>query len=102
MNVLEEFIVLKPLGDRVLVKVDQEEEKEVGGIVLTSSAKEKPQEGSVKAVGEGNMTPEGKKVELSVKVGDKVMFDKYAGTEVKVDGEDYLIMHEKDIMGIVE
>lgn len=93
--------MLKPLGDRVVLKV-AEEEKTVGGIVLTSAAKEKPQTGEVVAVGDGRLLKNGEKAALSVKAGDTVMFEKYAGTEVKYDGQEYLIVHEKDIVAIVE
>lgn len=94
--------MLKPLGDRVIVKVEEQEEETVGGIVLASNAKEKPQTGEVVSVGEGAVSDEGKRLPLSVKAGQTVMFDKYAGSQVKYEGEDYLIMHEKDIMAIVE
>ncbi|MDA9428305.1 chaperonin [Enterococcus pernyi] len=98
----EGFIVLKPLGDRVIIEVAQEEEKTVGGIVLASSAKEKPQTGTVVAVGEGRLLENGEKVPAAIKVGDQVMFEKYAGTEVKFEGTEYLIVSGKDIMAIVE
>lgn len=94
--------MLKPLGDRVIVKVEEQEEETVGGIVLASNAKEKPQTGKVVALGEGTLADDGKRIPLSVKEGQVVMFDKYAGSEVKFEGENYLIMHEKDIMAIVE
>ncbi|MFD1671763.1 co-chaperone GroES [Agrilactobacillus yilanensis] len=94
--------MLKPLGDRVIVKVEEQEEETVGGIVLASNAKEKPQTGKVIALGEGALADDGKRIPLSVKEGQVVMFDKYAGSEVKYEGENYLIMHEKDIMAIVE
>ncbi|WP_099975123.1 MULTISPECIES: co-chaperone GroES [Lactobacillaceae] len=94
--------MLKPLGDRVIVSVDQEEEKTVGGIVLANNAKEKPQTAEVIAVGEGLVSDNGTKVALTVKNGDKVLFDKYAGSEVTFDDQKYLILHEKDIMAIVE
>lgn len=94
--------MLKPLGDRIIVTVDKEEEKTVGGIVLANNAKEKPQTAEVIAVGPGATTPEGKTLPMSVKAGDKVLFDKYAGSEVKYDDKDYLILHEKDIMAIAE
>lgn len=99
---MEGFIVLKPLGDRVVLKVEKEKEETVGGIVLASNAKEKPQTGEVIAVGEGKTLDNGTKAVPSVKAGDKVLFDKYAGTEVKYDGEKYLIMHDSDIMAIVD
>ncbi|MHC5248787.1 co-chaperone GroES [Enterococcus sp. LJL90] len=94
--------MLKPLGDRVIIQVASEEEKTVGGIVLASAAKEKPQTGSVIAVGEGRLLDNGEKVPASVKVGDTVMFEKYAGTEVKFEGTEYLIVSGKDIIAIVE
>ncbi|EOH90624.1 co-chaperone GroES [Enterococcus asini] len=94
--------MLKPLGDRVIIQVAKEEEKTIGGIVLASSAQEKPQIGEVVAVGEGRTLENGEKAELSVKVGDQVMFEKYAGSEVKFEGQEYLIVNGKDIMAIVE
>ena len=94
--------MLKPLGDRVVIEVAKEEEKTVGGIVLASSAKEKPQTGSVIAVGEGRLLENGEQVPAAVKVGDQVMFEKYAGTEVKLDGEEYIIVSQNDILAVVE
>ncbi|MCI1893712.1 MAG: co-chaperone GroES [Lactobacillus sp.] len=94
--------MLKPLGDRVIVKVVEDEEETVGGIVLANNAKQKPQQGKIVAVGEGGVTPEGKRLPLSVKEGDTILYDKYAGSEVKYEGDDYLVLHEKDIMAIVE
>ena len=94
--------MLKPLGDRVIVTVEAEKEETVGGIVLASNAKEKPQTGKVAAVGEGALSPEGKRLPMSVAVGDEIMYDKYAGSEVKYEGEKYLILHDKDIMAIVK
>ncbi|WP_225048148.1 co-chaperone GroES [Lacticaseibacillus kribbianus] len=94
--------MLKPLGDRVVVLVVEEQEETVGGIVLASNAKEKPQSGKIVAVGEGTRTPEGKLLPLTVKVGDVVVYDKYAGSEVKYEGEKYLVLHEKDLMAIAE
>jgi len=92
--------VLKPLGDRIVVKVIEEEEKTPGGIVLPDTAKEKPIVGEVVAVGPGRMLDNGQRVALEVKVGDKVVFSKYGGTEVKIDGEEYLIMRESDVLAI--
>ena len=92
--------MLKPLGDRVIVEVVEEEEQTVGGIVLANNAKQKPQTGKVVAVGEGALTPEDKRLPMAVKVGDTVLYDKYAGSEVKYEGQDYLVLHEKDIMAI--
>ena len=94
--------MLKPLGDRVIVSVVEEQEETVGGIVLANNAKQKPQTGKIVAVGAGARTPEGNVLPMSVKVGDVVMYDKYAGSEVKYEGEDYLVLHEKDIMAIAE
>jgi chaperonin GroES len=93
---------IKPLGDRVLVKPCEEKEKTKGGIVLPDTAKEKPQEGKIIAVGEGKKTDDGKTIPLSLKVGDKVLYGKYSGTEITVDGEEYLIIREEDILAIVE
>jgi chaperonin 10 Kd subunit len=94
--------VLQPIGDRVIVKVKKEEEETVGGIVLASNAKEKPTEGEVVAVGSGLVTSEGKVLPMTVKEGDRVVYDKYSGTNVKYDGEEYLVLHEKDILAIVK
>ena len=93
---------LKPLGDRVIVKPLESEEKTKGGIVIPDTAKEKPQEGEVVAVGEGKKNKEGKSSGLTVKVGNKVLYGKYAGTEITVEGEEYLILREEDILAIVE
>ena len=93
---------IQPLGQRVLVERLEEEEQSAGGIIIPDSAKEKPQQGIVKAVGKGKVTEEGKVMPLDVKVGDKVLFGKYAGTEVKVDGEELLVMKEDDIMAVIE
>jgi chaperonin GroES len=93
---------IKPLGDRILVKPSEEKEKTKGGIVLPDTAKERPQEGEVIAVGEGKKTDDGKTIPLSIKVGDKVLYGKYSGTEITVDGEEYLIIREEDILAIVE
>lgn len=91
----------KPLGDRVVVKAMEAEEVSRGGIILPDTAKEKPIEGTIVAVGAGKTTEDGKLIELSVKVGDKVLYGKYSGTEVKIDGQEYLIMRESDIYGII-
>ncbi|NJD23245.1 MAG: co-chaperone GroES [Melioribacter sp.] len=93
---------IKPLGDRVIVKAKEAEETTKGGIILPDTAKEKPIEGTVVAVGAGKVTEEGKLVAMNVKVGDVVLYGKYSGTEVKIDGEEYLIMRESDIYGIVK
>jgi len=90
---------LRPLRDRVLVKRLEEKEVKKGGIIIPDTAKEKPQEGEVMAVGPGKVTDDGKLQPMSVKVGDKILFGKYSGSEVKLDSEDYLIMHEGDILG---
>ena len=92
---------IKPLGDRVVVKVLEKEETTKSGIVLPEAAKEKPQEGEVLAVGSGELV-EGKRIPLEVKVGDRVIYSKYAGTEVKMDGQEYLILRQSDILAIVE
>lgn len=93
---------IKPLQDRVIVKRIEEEEKTKGGIIIPDSAKEKPQEGIVMAVGPGKVTDDGKKISLEVKKGDRILFGKYAGTEIKIDDEEHLIMREDDILGIIE
>ena len=93
---------IRPLQDRLLVRRVEEEEEEQGGIIIPDSAKEKPQEGEITAVGSGKILEDGKKLPLEVKVGDKVLFSKYAGTEVKVEGEELLMMREDDILGILE
>lgn len=93
---------IKPLGDRVLVKPLEREEKTKSGIVLPDTAKEKPQEGRILAVGSGKLLDNGTKVPLEVKAGQKVIFSKYAGTEVKVDGEELMILGERDVLAIVE
>ncbi len=92
---------IRPLHDRVVVKRVEEETKTAGGIVLPGSAAEKPSEGEVIAVGEGKALDNGQVRPMAVKVGDKVLFGKYSGTEVKVDGEQYIVMREDDIMGIL-
>lgn len=94
---------LRPLGDRVVVEPAEQEETFAGGqLVLPETAKEKPQQGSVLAVGAGRRDEDGKRIEMDVQVGDKVLFAKYAGTEIKLDGKKLLIMKEADILGIVE
>jgi chaperonin GroES len=92
---------LRPLHDRVLVKRLGEVEEKHGSIVIPDTAKEKPQEGNVIAVGNGRMTEDGKNVPLAVKPGDRVLFGKYSGSEVKLDGEEYLIMKEEDVLGVL-
>lgn len=93
---------IKPLGDRVIIKPKEAEETTKSGLYLPDTAKEKPIEGTVVAAGPGKTTDEGKFIALEIKVGDVVLYGKYSGTEVKVDGEDYLIMRESDIYGIVK
>ncbi len=93
---------LKPLGDRIVVKVVTQEEKTKGGIVLPDTAKEKPQEGEVVAVGSGKVLENGQKLPLEVKVGDKIIFSKYAGTEVKIEGEELIIFSERDVLAVVQ
>lgn len=93
---------LRPLQDRIIVKRLEEETKTAGGIFIPETAKEKPQKGEVVAVGNGKKTDDGKILPIDVKTGDKVLFGKYAGTEIKIDGEEFLIMREDDILGIME
>jgi chaperonin GroES len=93
---------IRPLQDRVIVKRVEEEDKTKGGIIIPDSAKEKPMEGKVIAVGKGKVLEDGKIHPLDVKVGDRVLFGKYSGTEVKIDGEEHLIMREDDILGVIE
>ncbi len=93
---------IQPLGDRVVIKVLEKEEKTKGGIVAPDTAKEKPQEGEVVAVGSGRLSDQGEKIPLEVAVGDRVIYSKYAGTEVKMDGQEYLILSERDILAIVK
>jgi chaperonin GroES len=92
---------IKPLGERVVVKVLESEERTKSGIVLPDTAKEKPQMGKVLAVGSGRTLENGQKIPLEVKAGDKVLFAKYAGTEVKLDGEEYMVLKENDILAII-
>jgi len=92
----------KPLGDRVAVEVSAKEEKTAGGVIIPDSAKEKPMEGKVVAIGLGARDESGKRIALDVKVGDKVLFGKWAGTEVKVNNKEILIMKESDIMGVID
>ncbi|MFQ3578033.1 MAG: co-chaperone GroES [Verrucomicrobiia bacterium] len=93
---------MKPLGDRVLIQPSKDEEVRQGGIIIPDTAKEKPQEGKVVALGTGKTDDNGKKIEFTVKEGDKVLFSKYGGTEIKIDGEQYLIMREDDILGVID
>ena len=92
----------KPLSDRILVRRTEAEEEMRGGLVIPDTAKEKPQEGEIIAVGPGKVTESGEKIAMNVKVGDKVLYGKYGGTEVKLDDVDYLIMSESDILGVIE
>ncbi len=93
---------LRPLQDRIIVKRMEEEQKTAGGLFIPETAKEKPQRGEIVAVGKGKKKEDGGVVPLDIKAGDKVLFGKYAGTEVKVDGEDYLMMREDDILAVIE
>lgn len=93
---------LRPLQDRIIVKRLEEETMTAGGIFIPETAKEKPQKGEVIAVGNGKKTEDGKVIPIDVKVGEKVLFGKYAGTDIKIDGEEFLIMREDDILGIME
>jgi chaperonin GroES len=92
---------LRPLHDRVLVKRLEEQDEKYGSLIIPDSAKEKPQEGKVIAVGTGRVTDDGKNLPLEVKKGDRILFGKYSGSEVKLDGEEFLIMKEEDVLGIV-
>ena len=93
---------IRPLHDHILVKRVKEEEKTKGGIIIPDTAKEKPQEGKVVAVGKGKILEDGKLVALDVKKGDRILFNKYAGNEVKIEGEEHLILREDDILGVLE
>ncbi|MCK4448747.1 MAG: co-chaperone GroES [Candidatus Marinimicrobia bacterium] len=94
-------MAIKPLGDRVVVKPSTPEEKSSGGIILPDTAKEKPQEGKITAVGPGKVSENGTKIPMELKVGNRVLYGKYSGTEVQIDGEDHLIMRESDILAIL-
>ncbi|MDR1778043.1 MAG: co-chaperone GroES [Desulfovibrio sp.] len=93
---------LKPLNDRVLVKRLESEEKTAGGLYIPDTAKEKPSKGEVVAVGPGKLAENGKRIEMAVKKGDEVLFNKYAGTEIKLDGIEHLVMREEDILAIID
>ena len=93
---------IRPLRDRVVLKRIEEQEQKVGGIIIPDTAKEKPQQGHVVAVGNGRVNDEGKVIPLDVKAGDTVLFGKYSGTEIKLDGVEYLIVREEEILGIIE
>ncbi|HXN87110.1 MAG TPA: co-chaperone GroES [Candidatus Binataceae bacterium] len=92
---------LRPLGDRILVKRIKEEEKTKGGIIIPDTAKEKPQEGKVMAVGKGKVAEDGKLITPEVKAGDKILFGKYSGSEIKLEGDDLIVLREDDILGII-
>jgi chaperonin GroES len=93
---------LRPLQDRILVQRVKEEEKTKGGIIIPDTAKEKPAEGKVVAVGNGKLDEDGKRIALEVKKGDRILFGKYSGNEIKIEGEEYLIMREDDVLGVIE
>jgi chaperonin GroES len=94
---------IRPLADRLIVKrLEEQEQKSVGGIIIPDTAKEKPQEGKVVAVGKGKVNEDGKVIPLDVKAGDRILFGKYSGSEIKIDGEEHLILREEDVLGIVE
>ena len=93
---------IKPLGDRILVRRIKEEERTKGGIIIPDTAKEKPQEGKVVSVGKGKYGDDGKLIPIEVKAGDKILFGKYSGSEVKLDGEEHMIMREDEVLGILE
>ncbi|MDQ3010289.1 MAG: co-chaperone GroES [Acidobacteriota bacterium] len=93
---------IRPLNDRIIVRRTEDQEQMRGGLYIPDTAKEKPQEGEVIAVGNGKLLENGQRVSMDVKAGDKVLFGKYAGTEIKLDGEEYLILREDDVLGVVE
>ena len=93
---------VRPLHDRIIVQRLEEEEQRVGGIIIPDTAKEKPQQGRVIAAGNGKTTDEGKRLPLDVKAGDTILFGKYAGQEIKIDGNEYLIMREEEVLGVIE
>ena len=93
---------LRPLQDRILVKRVKEEETTKGGIIIPDTAKEKPAEGKVAAIGNGKVGDDGKRIPLEIKEGDRILFGKYSGTEVKIEGEEYLIMREDDVLGVID
>ncbi len=93
---------LRPLGDRIVVEPLEAEEKTKGGIILPDTAKEKPQEGKVVAAGKGKLDEDGKPMPMEVKVGDKILYGKYAGTEITVDGKEYMILREEDVLAVVD
>ena len=93
---------VRPLHDRILVKREEESEEKIGGIIIPDTAKEKPQRGKVVAAGNGKIAEDGKRIALDVKAGDRILFGKYSGNEVKIDGDDYLILREEDVLAILE
>ncbi len=94
---------IRPLADRLIVKrVEEQEQKSTGGIIIPDTAREKPQEGKVVAVGRGKLNDDGKVIPLDVKAGDRILFGKYSGSEIKIDGEEHLILREEDVLGVVE
>lgn len=95
-------VALRPLGDRVLVKAVEKKEEIRGGLIIPDTAKEKPQEGEIVAAGKGKIGEDGKLIPMDVKPGDKILYGKYSGTEIKIEGQEYLIMHQDDILGIIE
>jgi chaperonin GroES len=95
-------VKIRPLGDRVLVEPLDKEKQERGGLIIPDTAKEKPQEGEIVAAGKGKVSDDGKVLPMDVKAGDRILYGKYSGTEIKIDGDDYLIMHQDDILGILE
>jgi len=95
-------IRLRPLGDRVLVKAIEKKDEVRGGLIIPDTAKEKPQEGEIVAAGKGKIGEDGKLIPMDVKAGDKILYGKYSGSEIKIEGQEYLIMHQDDILGIVE
>ena len=95
-------IKIRPLGDRVVVRALDKDKQERGGLIIPDTAKEKPQEGEIVAAGKGKTTDDGKLLMMDVKVGDRILYGKYSGTEIKLDGDEYLIMHQEDILGILD
>jgi chaperonin GroES len=95
-------VKIRPLGDRVLVKPLEKDKQERGGLIIPDTAKEKPQEGEIVAAGKGKTSDDGKLIPMDVKAGDKILYGKYSGTEIKIDGDEYLIMHQDDILGVLE
>jgi chaperonin GroES len=98
----EHSMNIRPLHDRVLIRRLEEKESKVGNIIIPDSAKEKPQQGEVKGVGSGKLSPKGERFAPEVKTGDRILFGKYSGSEIKVDGEEYLILREDEILGVLE